>query len=290
MNSCRKQSAFSLVELSIVLVILGLLTGGILGGQALIRAAELRSVSSDVSRHITAANTFRDKYFALPGDMPNAVRFWGAQAGGTADGVDATCRSLDRNSPATGTPTCNGDGSGGIGQYANVVTLGAGNQVYEVFRSWQHLANAGLIEGQYAGVADAVGGNLSSGPGARAGWNVPSSKVATASFLFIHYGEMNASSGAVTLGHLIQSSYGNVLLFGFGTGSTHHHMPYARVISTEEAWNIDTKMDDGLAGSGRVMTPGTAQFSCATASAPNAPYNLTNTNRTACGLIFKAGF
>ncbi|PZP83692.1 MAG: type II secretion system protein, partial [Azospirillum brasilense] len=55
---------FSLVELSIVLVILGLLTGGILGGQSLIRAAELRTISTDANRYITAAQTFRDKYFA----------------------------------------------------------------------------------------------------------------------------------------------------------------------------------------------------------------------------------
>lgn len=59
--------AFSLVELSIVLVILGLLTGGILAGQSLIRAAELRAVSTEYSRYITATQSFRDKYFAVPG-------------------------------------------------------------------------------------------------------------------------------------------------------------------------------------------------------------------------------
>lgn len=42
----REQSAFTLVELSIVLVILGLLVGGVLTGQRLIRASELRSVST----------------------------------------------------------------------------------------------------------------------------------------------------------------------------------------------------------------------------------------------------
>ena len=66
---------FSLVELSIVLVILGLLIGGILTGQSLIRAAELRSVTTQYQGYVTAVNTFRDKYFALPGDMPNAIDF-----------------------------------------------------------------------------------------------------------------------------------------------------------------------------------------------------------------------
>ncbi|PZP85805.1 MAG: hypothetical protein DI582_04670 [Azospirillum brasilense] len=279
---------FSLVELSIVLVILGLLTGGILGGQALIRAAELRSVSNDVAKYITAANTFRDKYLAVPGDMPNAVRFWGAQAGGSADGVDNTCRSLDRNSPATGTPTCNGNGDGDIAQYANMVTLG--NPMYESYRAWQHLANAALVEGSYAGVADAVGGTLSSGPGSTLGWNVPASRISRAGYAFVSLGEKSAGNSAVTSGYLIQGSYGNTLLFGFGNGSIYHHMPFGPVISTEESWNIDTKMDDGLPGTGRVMSPGIAQHNCATATSPSATYNFTNKNSAACGLIFKTGF
>lgn len=74
---------FSLVELSIVLVILGLLTGGILAGQSLIRAAELRSVSTEQSRWVTAANSFRDKYFALPGDFRDATKFWNLQVSGS---------------------------------------------------------------------------------------------------------------------------------------------------------------------------------------------------------------
>ena len=71
------KNGFSLVELSIVLVILGLLTGGILGGQALIRAAELRAATTESQRYLAAINSFRDKYFALPGDMAIATRFWG---------------------------------------------------------------------------------------------------------------------------------------------------------------------------------------------------------------------
>ena len=74
------QRGFSLVELSIVLVILGLLTGGILAGQSLIRASELRAVSTEFQRYVAAVNTFRDKYFMLPGDMSNATAFWGEDA------------------------------------------------------------------------------------------------------------------------------------------------------------------------------------------------------------------
>ena len=93
------KNAFSLVELSIVLVILGLLTGGILGGQSLIRAAELRSVSTEAARYTTAVYSFRDKYMALPGDMPNATAFWGAAP-------DCSAQT------ASGASTCNGNGDG----------------------------------------------------------------------------------------------------------------------------------------------------------------------------------
>lgn len=53
LRSTPGSGAFSLVELSIVLVILGLLVGGVLSGQSLIRAAELRSISSEYSRYFT---------------------------------------------------------------------------------------------------------------------------------------------------------------------------------------------------------------------------------------------
>ncbi|MBX9726410.1 MAG: prepilin-type N-terminal cleavage/methylation domain-containing protein, partial [Rickettsiales bacterium] len=100
-------TAFSLVELSIVLVILGLLVGGVLSGQSLIRAAELRAVSTEYSRYVTSAQTFRDKYFALPGDMNNATRFWG-NLGGT------NCTNSAGTSAVT-TGTCDGNGDGQVG-------------------------------------------------------------------------------------------------------------------------------------------------------------------------------
>ena len=136
----KEINAFSLVELSIVLVILGLLTGGILAGQNLIRASELRAVITEFQNYNTAVNTFRDKYFALPGDMRNATAFWGDQATGT--------ESCSDGSVPDGTPgTCNGDGNGNITSAAGVI---------EYLRFWQHLSLSGLIEGSYTGYTEPV--------------------------------------------------------------------------------------------------------------------------------------
>lgn len=130
---------FSLIELSIVLVILGLLVGGILAGKSLIHASELRKVTTDFSRYETAVHGFRDRYFSLPGDISSASKIWGAGDGGTGNTV--TCF----NAILTGTATCNGNGDGTI--------IGATTQVHEIHHAWQHLTNAGLIEGQYTGSA-----------------------------------------------------------------------------------------------------------------------------------------
>ena len=132
------RNAFSLVELSIVLVILGLLTGGILGGQSLIRAAELRALTTEYQRYFAAVSTFRDKYFALAGDMTNATSFWGKDTTSTAQ-----CTS---DSGTGGTPgTCNGNGDGWIG-----------TDLRENYRAWQQLSLAGLIEGNYVGYVNPV--------------------------------------------------------------------------------------------------------------------------------------
>jgi prepilin-type N-terminal cleavage/methylation domain-containing protein len=83
--SCRH--GFTLIELSIVLVIIGLLVGGILVGRDLIRAAELRADISAVDKFDAAVNTFRLKYNCVPGDCVNATQFLEGAYNGNGDGV-----------------------------------------------------------------------------------------------------------------------------------------------------------------------------------------------------------
>src|SRR5580700_8566203 len=88
MAAFSHKSGFTLIELSIVLVIIGLIVGGVLVGQDLIRAAGVRATISQIEKYNTAVNTFRAKYNnQLPGDIsnPDAAAF-GFAARGTAPG------------------------------------------------------------------------------------------------------------------------------------------------------------------------------------------------------------
>lgn len=68
---------FTLIELSIVLVIIGLVTGGILFGMELKKSAEIRSAVIQLQRFEVAYRTFQSKYNCIMGDCPNATEFFG---------------------------------------------------------------------------------------------------------------------------------------------------------------------------------------------------------------------
>lgn len=170
------RTGFSLVELSIVLVILGLLAGGVLTGQSLIRAAELRSITTDFSRFNSAKNAFRDKYFALAGDMNNAASFWSSST--------------------------NGDGNSIIASGSNLA--GEAGTPLEMYGFWQQLALAGLIEGSYTGIAGSI-----SGYDSIPGQNIPASKISNSGWSLKNEGVALTSNTA-----LFEGNYGNALRFG----------------------------------------------------------------------------
>ncbi len=253
-----RDDGFSLVELSIVLVILGLLVGGVLSGQSLIRAAELRAVSTEYARYTTAIQSFRDKYFALPGDMANATQFWGA-----AHPTPATCRTTQ----GVGGQTCDGDGDG-------LIRGSVGSD--EHFRAWQQMANAQLIEGSYVGVrvgSDSLGSNAT---------NIPRSKIANGLWFLYDYAVSNGN------GLVFNGQYGNA--FELGAASPTQH-PYFALMRPEEVWNIDTKIDDGRPGSGNLWVRGVPGIEFCTDTSnldAGASANYLLTNRSVnCSIIIR---
>jgi len=86
----RKQAGFTLVEIAIVLVIIGLLLGGVLKGQEMIENARIKSVVGDMNGVSAAYNSYLDRYHAIPGDETAATlaaRGWTGTAGGNGNGV-----------------------------------------------------------------------------------------------------------------------------------------------------------------------------------------------------------
>jgi prepilin-type N-terminal cleavage/methylation domain-containing protein len=118
-----QQSGFTLVEIAIVLVIIGLLLGGILKGQELINSARVKNLANDFRVIPTYIYAYQDKYRALPGDQLAA--------------------QLDNQFPPNGTAT---PGSGPLG---NGVINGAWNAASpaEAYVFWQHVRLANLAAG-----------------------------------------------------------------------------------------------------------------------------------------------
>lgn len=115
-----KSKGFTLIEIAIVLVIIGLLLGGVLKGQELITGARVRNLISQQDGIKAAFFGFQDRYRALPGDY-------------SAAGVNINCG---------GTACGDGDGNG------RIEAPNAGG-THEELLAWHHLTAAGFLNGSY---------------------------------------------------------------------------------------------------------------------------------------------
>lgn len=262
------QRGFSLVELSIVLVILGLLVGGVLSGQSLIRASELRKLTTTNDRYQAAIMTFRDKYFGLPGDTGNATAFWGTKTA-------TSCRNNAGAAVNAANGTCDGDADGLI---FNDSTGGA-----EAFRTWEQLSLAGLIEGAYR-----YSSTSALTEPQRIGVEFPAVGIGRGGMRLGYVGVINGVNMTMPSLH---GSTGNFLKFG--AASIYQGGLSAGIIRPDEAYSIDSKIDDGRPGTGAFLAhydasdPGVTTNRCVSSfDSPNANYNLTFTNN-GCSLWFR---
>ena len=126
-----KQKGFTLVEIAIVLVIVGLLIGGVLKGQEMITNAKLKRVESDNAGVAAAMFSYQDRYLQLPGDDSEAFGRFSVYAGLTDTKI-------------------NGNGLGtieGAWDAANLPDINAAATPVESDKFFAHLRAAGLIPG-----------------------------------------------------------------------------------------------------------------------------------------------
>ena len=88
--SKSKQSGFTLVEIAIVLVIIGLILGGVLQGQVLIENAKFKRFVKEIDSYRVAYHTFQDTYRGLPGDLANVAALDAAATAGNGNGQITT--------------------------------------------------------------------------------------------------------------------------------------------------------------------------------------------------------
>jgi len=250
----NKKSAFSLIELSIVLIIIGLLVAGITGGASLIRTAELRTVMNEARGYAVAVNSFFGQYDELPGDFDTNL-------------VDTA--AFNDASAATAVGDANG----------NIEHINAANTL-EGHLAWMNLETANIIT-ENLDSSDPVT--------VAAAGNTPALTTTGANTSDIPAGPLGDSAWVFDSG-TIAGDIRTVLVLTGGTvaavtddntANPQNHILTATLadvvtMTPSDLLSIDSKMDDGIGNTGDVVDfveIGDATNGCSNAGA----YEITAT-------------
>lgn len=238
-----KNRGFTLLELSVVLTIIGLLAGGVVAGKSVMESAELNRVVQDLDKYAKAVDQFKDKYGEFPGDLSRATEIWGI-AGGTT-GNDVTCYNTDSRGLSDPRRTCNGNGDGVI-ESPNPAAAGTySNPWYcsERFRAFQHLSNAGLMPATLSGT------HLNTFCGYRRGVNFPEAAIKNGTYNIVGfpYGRISGNPH-----WFVNPDRDN--LIGLAPSGYTDNVPDSLPFTPSLLFKIDQKVDDGLPASGKYLS------------------------------------
>ena len=231
-----ERSGFTLIELSLVLIIAGLILGGILVGRDMIHAAEVRKTVSEADKIKTAVNTFMIKYNCLPGDCANISNIFSGATDGDGNG-------FIEEENAAGIP--------------------------EASMAFYQLGLAGLVAGSYAQISSHAAFVATTNAGGNPNPAVAPQGAIKSSWITVVSGiSTNNFGGVFPLGP--DSYVGNdgneytfcdncIVISGFGLPVGAGDYAFSLISSTkaigitpEDAFSIDSKIDDGLPLSGGV--------------------------------------
>jgi prepilin-type N-terminal cleavage/methylation domain-containing protein len=306
--TARTAAGFTLVELSIVLVIVGLLAGGILVGRDMIHAAVVRAQVSQIERYNQAVLTFRLKFDALPGDLTDPAKFGLTASAALATGLSGF-----------------GNGNGVIDSdkmytqpyyYCGYTGHDPAirNQICEEPFFWLSLQDAGLLD-QALPACDVGSLTMNAGGYFLNGCGLPRARIAGGGQSGYLYNNTFSQSGPL----VSITNFGGVHYFrlvrmpranatpcrttGAGTEGT-----WCETLAPADAQAIDAKTDDGMPLSGRTLasqgyswndlnipylntpTQGAAGGPTCTTNVAPYPYNVNAATPDLCSLNIRTAF
>ncbi len=252
-----KKSAFSLIELSIVLIIIGLLIAGITGGASLIKSSELRSIMGEARGYAVAVNSFFTQYDQYPGDASINV---GSSSAFTGDRDNKMEYVNDASTPM----------AEGLDAWFDLKDIGAIDLALTPFGTVSNPAITKRVP-----VTD-----------------IPGSKIKGAGWAF-DYNTTSLQNVVVLTGTTDDWATSKDLVNATAAGSVANNLS-AEIISAPDAFSIDSKIDDGKANSGNVqaVNNNSADASACTngllaSAAVAADYRVTNGAKKTCVLTFR---
>ena len=212
----RPNHGFTLIELSIVLVLIGLIVGGILVGRDLIQAAEIRQQVSNLGMYTTAINIFTEKFIYMPGNEPLAAR---SRFGMPAPDYPMENAVKLGNGKIDTDDTCD---------YTPLVCDAPQPEYVFVDLSW-----ANLVQGSYHNM-----------------WGIPGTWIGSV------WPPLTFNKSAGLMAFTYNESVNYFLGMTTETGSTNFHIDNQSlhgVMTPMQAYAIDAKIDDGVPSTGGVL-------------------------------------